>query len=136
MDSSTIWIVGLFLAAYWLAYGKRSSSHSCNCNSRSRSIWDQVEGTRYEPVSLSETNLNANHGNPTPRQLGLSTGVISGRPCTPHEAVAEIQLLQFRRTFGRNPDHNEIHPGVWQWTSDGGSTYTTNTRDGSGPRTY
>src|ERR1700675_4201210 len=114
MDSSLGMEIGLLVVLYWFIYGKKKS-HSCsNCNSRSQSVWDQVQGTEYQPVYPSDINdRNDVYGNgflsdPTPRQLGLSTGVISGRACTPHQAVAEIQLLQFRRTFGRNPDSNEI----------------------------
>jgi hypothetical protein len=101
------------------------------------SIWESVIGTKYEPVHPSEINdrpdvyMNGFPSDPTPRHLGYSAGVISGRPVSPHHAVAEIQLAEYRRTFGRNPDANEIAPGLWQWLSEGGGTYTTRTRDGS-----
>lgn len=144
MDSS-FGLIGAFVVLWYLVYGKNSnlfgsrSSHSCqHCNHRqSGNIWEEVRGTEYQPVHPSDINDRHDvYGNgflndPTPRQLGFSTGIISGRPCTPHQAVAEIQLLQFRRVFGRNPDGNEISPGVWQWQTDGGGTRTTNTRDGS-----
>jgi hypothetical protein len=146
MNSSLAVEIGLFVLLYWWLYGrKRSSSspHSCNCNnSRTSSVWNEVRGTQYQPVHPSDINDRTDvYGNgflsdPTPRQLGLSTGVISGRACTPHQAVAEIELLQFRRSFGRNPDSNEYHPGVWTWATETGGSYTTTTRDGSGPRTF
>ena len=132
MDPSTKVILALFVVGWFMVYGRRMpmfQRHSCSNHDQPGNYWNKYRGTEFEPV-LNNQMLGI-PANPTPRQLGLSTGVLSGKPCTPHQAVHEHRMNAFYQTFGRFPDNNEIAPGVWQWQTDGGSTYTTNTRDGS-----
>jgi hypothetical protein len=126
MDASSWKDIALLLTAvgwYWIYKHKSNSSRQ------------EHEPVFELPRSLPDVYANGFPRDPAPRDLGLSPGVISGRLCTPHHAVAEHQLLQFRRILGREPRGNEIQPGVFQWQTDGGRGYTTNTMDGSGRRT-